>query len=216
MRIPVVLGLGAASVLSSISAADTAPIGPGDPTWAIRGVLGYTKTGGNTDNSAGNLLFHAAHVMGNWKLLFGTEALYGSTKGETTAQAWLAYLQANYNITPKLYWYVGARYDDDRFSGFAYQEAVKTGVGYKFIDTDSTKLAAQIGVLAGVTMQSGQDNTLTNANVALEVKMSDRLALTAGYKVIDNSHPPPGTGRRDTLTTLGVAYELKNEKLPPE
>src|SRR6516162_4450970 len=230
MRIPVVLGLGAASVLSSISAADTAPIGPGDPTWAIRGVLGYTKTGGNTDNSAGNLLFHAAHVMGNWKLLFGTDA----------------------------------RYDDDRFSGFAYQEAVKTGVGYKFIDTDSTKLAAQIGVgrrrlrpeilvkddiggivsrteqpetsdtildaglafehhfnastkvLAGVTMQSGQDNTLTNANVALEVKMSDRLALTAGYKVIDNSNPPPGTGRRDTLTTLGIAYELKNEKLPPE
>ena len=264
MRIPVVLGLGAASVLSSIAAADTAPIGPGDPTWAIRGVLGYTKTGGNTDNSAGNLLFHAAHVMGNWKLLFGTEALYGSTKGETTAQAWLAYLQANYNITPKLYWYVGARYDDDRFSGFAYQEALKTGVGYEFIDTDSTKLAAQVGVgrrrlrpeilvkddiggivsrteqpetsdtildaglafehhfnastkvLAGVTMQSGQDNTLTNANVALEVKMSDRLALTAGYKVIDNSHPPPGTGRRDTLTTLGVAYELKNEKLPPE
>src|SRR6516164_8870784 len=145
MRIPVVLGLGAMSVLSGVAAADPGPIGPGDPTWAIRGVLGYTKTGGNTDNSAGNLLFHAAHVLGNWKLLFGTEALYGSTKGETTAQAWLAYLQANYNITPRLYWYVGGRYDDDRFSGFAYQAAVKSGVGYKFIDTDATKLTAQIG-----------------------------------------------------------------------
>ena len=47
-------------------------------------MLGYSKTGGNTDNSAGNLLFHGAHVIGDWKLL-----------------------------------YVGGRYDDDRFSGFA-------------------------------------------------------------------------------------------------
>jgi putative salt-induced outer membrane protein len=227
-------------------------------------VLGYSKTGGNTDNSAGNFLFHAAHVMGDWKLLLGVDGLYGSTHGETTAQAWDVYLQANYNITPRFYWYVGGRYDDDRFSGFAYQAALKSGVGYKFIDTDATKLTAQIGggyrrlrpeilvkddigavisrteqpeqsdaivdagvafehnfnaytkLLALATVQSGKENTLTNASVALQVKMSDRLALTAGYKLIDNSSPPPGSGRRDTLTTLGLAYELKNEKLAPE
>src|SRR5215469_12509093 len=110
------LGLITASALSTAAEADTAPIGPGDPTWAIRSVLGYSKTGGNTDNSAGNVLFHAAHVMGDWKLLFGFDGLYGSTRGETTAQAWDGYLQGNYNITPRFYWYTGARYDDDRFS----------------------------------------------------------------------------------------------------
>ena len=254
----------AAGVLSGAVWADTAPIGPGDPTWAIRTVLGYTKTGGNTDNSAGNFLFHGAHVLGDWKLLFGGDALYGSTQGETTAQAWDAFLQANYYFTPRFYWYVGGRYDDDRFSGFAYQAALKSGVGYKFIDTDATKLTAQVGagyrrlrpeilekddvgavtsrtelpeesdaifdaggafehdfnqytkLLAAVTVQAGSENTLTNAQVALQVRMSDRLALSAGYKLIDNSSPPPGSGRRDTLTTLGLVYELKNEKLPPE
>ncbi len=264
MRAQAELGLVVASVLSAAAAADTAPIGPGDPTWAIRSVLGYTKTGGNTDNSAGNLLFHAAHAMGDWKLLFGVEGLYGSTRGETTAQAWDAYLQANYSLTPRFYWYVGGRYDDDRFSGFAYQAALKTGFGYKFIDSDTTKLTAQIGagyrrlrpeilvkddigavisrteqagtgdaivdagvvfehdfnpstkLLAAATVQSGKENTLTNANVALQVKMTDRLALSAGYKVVDNSSPPPGSGRRDTLTTLGLVYELKNDTLPPE
>ena len=265
MRTRVVLGVLALSAVASVAAAaDTAPIGPGDSTWAIRSVVGYTKTGGNTDNSAGNLLFHAAHVMGDWKLLFGVDGLYGSTRGETTAQAWSAYLQGNYNITPKFYWYLGGRYDDDRFSGFAYQAAVKSGVGYKFFDTDATKLTAQIGagyrrlrpeilvkddiggvisrteqpeqsdaildagiafehnfnkatkLLAAVTMQSGNENTLTNANVALQVKMTDRFALTAAYRLIDNSSPPPGSGRRDTLTTLGLVYELKNEKLTPE
>lgn len=257
----------AAIVASGVAYADDAPTadsGASDGTWAMRGVLGYTKTGGNTDNSAGNFLFHAAHVLGDWKLLFGGDALYGSTKGETTAQAWDAYLQGNYNITPEFYWYLGGRYDDDRFSGFAYQAALKTGAGYKFFDTDATKLTAQLGfgrrwlqpeilvrddiggvvsrtalestsdwivdaglafehsfntytkLLAGVTVQSGQDNTLTNATVALQVKMTNRLALTAGYRLVDNSSPPAGSGRRDTLTTLGVVYELKNDKLSTE
>src|SRR5215469_18292813 len=108
MHTRAVLGLVAACAPAGVAVAgDVGPIGPGDPTWAIRSVLGYTKTGGNTDNSAGNLLFHAAHVMGDWRLLFGIDGLYGSTKGETTAQAWDAYLQANYNITPRFYWYVG-------------------------------------------------------------------------------------------------------------
>jgi putative salt-induced outer membrane protein len=264
MRGRAVLGLLALSVLPAARADDSGPIGPGDSTWAIRTVLGYTKTGGNTDNSAGNFLFHAAHAMGRWKLLFGGDALYGSTRGETTAQAWDAFLQGNYNITPKLYWYLGARYDDDRFSGFAYQAASKTGVGYQFIDTDATKLTAQLGVgrrrlrpeilvrddvggiisrteqpattdtildagvafehsfnqytkfLATVTVQSGQENTLTNASAALQVKMTDRFSLAAGYKLIDNSHPPSGSGRRDTLTTIGLTYELKNTKLAPD
>ena len=264
MRMQALLGIVAASALCGVAAADTAPIGPGDPTWAIRSVLGYSKTGGNTDNSAGNFLFHMAHVMGDWKLLFGVDALYGSTRGETTAQAWDTYLQGNYNITRHFYWYLGGRYDDDRFSGFAYQAAVKTGAGYNFIDTDATKLTAQLGVgyrrlrpeilvrddiggvisrteqpeesdaildagvafehnfnqatklIATATMQSGKENTLIDARVALQVKMSERLALTAGYKVLDNTSPPPGSGHRDTLTTLGVVYELKNEKLPPE
>jgi putative salt-induced outer membrane protein len=264
MRTQAGLGLIAASVLAGVAEADTAPVGPGDSTWAIRSVLGFSKTGGNTNNGAGNLLFHAAHVMGDWKLLFGVDGLYGSTKGETTAQAWSAYLQANYYITQWIYWYVGGRYDDDRFSGFAYQAAVKTGAGYRFVDTDATKLIAQVGVgyrrlrpeilvkddigavisrteqpeesdtifdagmgyehsfneytklIAGATMQSGEKNTLTNVNVALQVKMTGRLSLSAGYKLIDNSTPPPGTGRRDTLTTLNLVYELKNEKLSSE
>jgi len=264
MRAEAVLGLVALNALWGVAAADTGPIGPGDPTWAIRSVLGYTKTGGNTDNTAGNVLFRAAHVVGDWKLLFGFDALYGSTKGETTAQAWDAHVQGNYNITPRFYWYLGGRYDDDRFSGFAYQAAVKTGAGYKFIDSDVTKLTAQAGagyrrlrpeillrddiggvisrteqpeqsdaildaglafehnfneatkLLAAATVQSGRENTLTNASIALQVKMTGRLALTAAYNLTDNSSPPPGSGRRDTLTTLGLVYELKNEKLPPE
>lgn len=236
----------------------------GDPNWAMRALLGYTKTGGNTDNSAGNFLFHVAHLSGQWKLLFGAEGLYGSTRGETTAQAWDAHGQANYNFSSRFFWYVGLNYTDDRFSGFAFQEAVKTGIGYKVVETNATKLTIQAGagyrrlrpeilvkddlggvlsrteldstsdavfdgaltyehsfnqyskLLAGVAIESGNENTQTTASVALQVKVSNHLALAAGYQMSDNSSPPPGSGRRDALTTLSLVYDMKNPKLAPE
>ena len=46
--------------------------------------------------------------------------------------------------------------------------------------------------------------------------MTNRLALAAGYQLTDNSQPPAGSGRRDTLTTLNLVYEMKNPKLAPE
>jgi putative salt-induced outer membrane protein len=271
MRQGTVCAVLAMMALAGAAYADEPPY-EGDPNWSMRALLGYTKTGGNTDNSAGNALFHVAHLWNDWKFLFGTEALYGSTHGETTSQAFTIHGQANYNFTPKFYAFVGAGYSDDRFSGFAYQDAVTSGVGYQIFNDDNTKLTVQGGVgylwlrkeylvkddiggvterlpydpttgipyqaehnvafngavnyehnfnaaskiLAGVGVLSSSDNTRTAANVALQVKMSNHLALAAGYQIVNNSKPPAGSGKNDSLTTLSLVYEMKNPKLAPE
>ncbi|MBV8342560.1 MAG: DUF481 domain-containing protein [Gammaproteobacteria bacterium] len=251
-------GCGLAGSAAAAYADDT------DGTWASRAQAGYAKTSGNTDTSTAIALFHIAHLVGDWKFLFGVEGVYGSTKGETTAQSWDAHFQANYNITPQLYWYGGLRYDDNKFSGFVYQETVSTGAGYQFIKTDTTKLTGQLGVgerrlrpevlqedavgaiastmelpsstdavldaavnlehsfnaatkvITGVSMESGKNNTMTTANIALQVKMTNVLALSAGYQYVRNSKPPPGSGPTNSLATLSLVYELKNTKLAPE
>jgi len=235
-----------------------------DDTWASRALVGFSKTGGNTDTEAANALFHIAHVVEQWKFLFGVDGLYGATKGETTAQAWDAYFQANYNITDRLYWFGALNYTDSKFSGFAYQEQVSTGVGYQFIKTEDTKLTGQIGVgerrlrpelltedavgaitstvelssetdtvldasikidhsfnsytkiIASYDVNTGKNNTMTTGSVALQVQMSDRLALAAGYNLVRNSKPPAGVGSSASLTTLSLVYELKNKDLAPE
>jgi putative salt-induced outer membrane protein YdiY len=71
-------------------------------------------------------------------------------------------------------------------------------------------------LLAGVTVESGGQNTTTNANIALQVKMTDTLALSAGYQLTHNSEPPAGVGTTSTLTTLNLVYQHKNPKLSPE
>jgi putative salt-induced outer membrane protein len=259
-------GLLGALLLSGAALADdvTAPAPALDDSWASRGLLGYSKTGGNTDTSAANFLFHVAHVVDDWKFLFGAEGVYGSTKGETTVQAWDAHFQSNYNLTERLYLYGALRYDDDKFDGFAYQELATAGVGYQFIKSDATKLTAQVGagprrlrpellsedevggivsttelapqtdvvldaavtfehafnestkLIAGALTESGKNNTLTSANAAIQVKMSNTLALAAGIQYTRNSKPPVGVSPTATLTTLSLVYEIKNPGLAPQ
>ena len=61
-----------------------------------------------------------------------------------------------------------------------------------------------------IAVESGRLNTQTNASIALQVKMTDVLALAAGYQLVRNSKPPAGVGGSATLTTLNLVYELKN------
>ena len=174
---------------------DDPPAFTGDPTWAIaRDSSGYSKTSGNTDTSAGNFLVpRGAHVVGDWKFLFGAEGLYGSTHGETTAQAWDVHGQANYNLTPTLYWYGGARYDDDRFSGFAYQAALTSGVGYQFINTDDTKLTVQVGVgvprlQQGVPGQGRRSAASSSASITTQARVPYQRARVAFDGAVNFEH----------------------------
>jgi putative salt-induced outer membrane protein len=195
-----------------------------DSTWAIRALAGWSKTGGTTDTDSANALFHVAHVMGDWKVLFGFDGLYGSTRGETTAQAWHARLQGNYNFTSKLYWYASYRYDDDRFSGFAYQQTVATGAGYQFISNDTTKLSAQIGVgerwlrpetfmlnpVGAIIPGSVEEfptetDTVLDASLNFEHSFNSYTRLLAAAAIED--------GRLNTMTSLNVSLQVKMTNL---
>jgi putative salt-induced outer membrane protein YdiY len=46
---------------------------------------------------------------------------------------------------------------------------------------------------------------ITNA-LAVAVKVSTKLALSVGYTVQDNTKPPAGLKRTDTLETVNLVY----------
>ncbi len=46
-------------------------------------------------------------------------------------------------------------------------------------------------------------------DLALQVKMTEVLALAVGYGVRYNTDPPAGFKKTDTLTTINLVYELK-------
>jgi len=67
---------------------------------------------------------------------------------------------------------------------------------------------ASLKVTDKALTEFGPGDTLLENDFALQVQMSRRLALSAGYSVQDNSTPPPGVKRLETFTTLNLVFTL--------
>jgi putative salt-induced outer membrane protein len=237
-----------------VAFADDAPPAPPAQGWSGKGELGYVMSRGNTDTDTANTKLDLADVLGDWKQSIHFEGLYGRSGEVTSAERWAAMLQSNYQFTPRAFVFGALHYLQDEFSGFQYQGDIATGLGYKFLDTSSDKLTAQIGAgyrrlrpetltlnAAGAVVSrvpgesagnaigtagldyahifnaitkiteklgidSGSGNTELQNDLALVVNMSKRLALSAGVTVQENTEPPAGLKKVNTLTTLNLVY----------
>jgi putative salt-induced outer membrane protein len=76
------------------------------------------------------------------------------------------------------------------------------GLDYEYTVTATTKLVDKFH------LETGSDNTQLTNFAGVEVKMSDKLALAAGYDVTQNTNPPPGKKKTDTVTTLNLVYSF--------
>jgi len=119
---------------------------PAMAQWTGKGEVGMALASGNTDTKSGNAKLAVTRTEGAWETSGRAAGLYVQDDGETTAQRFELGLETRRSFQNRSYWYGGARYEDDRFSGFNYQATISTGLGRKFIDRDDTHLSAQIGV----------------------------------------------------------------------
>jgi putative salt-induced outer membrane protein len=238
---------------STVFAAD-APPPPPTQGWSGKGELGYVMSRGNSDTDSANAKIDLAHAVGDWKHSLHLEGLYGRSNAITSAERWAAMLQSDLKITPRAFGFVALHFLQDEFSGFQYQASATSGIGYKFIDTASDKLTAQVGggyrrlrpelltidatgaviartpgestgnpiATAGFDVahvfnastkltdkflvESGAGNTSLENDLALVVNMSKKLALSAGFTFQENTQPPAGLTKLNTLTTLNLVY----------
>jgi putative salt-induced outer membrane protein len=222
--------------------------------WQAKAEAGLVMSHGNTETESANAKVDVSREFVKWKHLAGLTGVYASDEIGATGQRWEARAQTEYKFTPKGFWFGSGRYEEDRFSGIAYQATYGTGIGYRFFDSDITKLSAQIGggykvsesratidddgvtfipserteeaiaqasvnyehtltettkIVDKLLVESGADNTFTQNDLSVQVKILGSLALAAGYAVRYNSNPPDGFRSTDTLTTLNLVYELK-------
>lgn len=245
-----------AALTPAVAAYADAPPPPPDGVWTGKGQAGYLASQGNTSSKSANAAIDMALVEGLWKHSFHLGGLYGQNTGIVSAERWDTQWQSNYSITKDLFAFGGLRYAHDMFSGFQYQASGTAGLGYKFFDTDKTKLSAQVGVgyrksqpelliknaagavtarilqasyndviasvgvdysqaLSGTTtlsnkflMETGSSDTLFTDALALTVKMSDKLALSLGYGLQNNTKPPAGLKKLDTVETVNLVYSF--------
>jgi putative salt-induced outer membrane protein len=234
--------------------ADDAPPPPPAQGWSGKGEAGYVMARGNTDTDVANAKIDLADVVGEWKHSMHLEALYGRSAEITSAERWAALLQSDFQFTPRAFCFGALHFMQDEFSGFQYQASATTGAGYKFLDTATNKLSAQIGVgyrqlrpeqltmnasgavtartlgdssgtiigTAGFDFthsfnpitklsdkflaESGSGNTSLENDLALVISMAKTLAISVGFTFLENTQPPVGLKKVNTLTTLNLVY----------
>lgn len=175
---------GAAATAAANSADADADIRTG--LWAAQAQLGLIITSGNTTTKSGNASFDLAHRINRWTLSAGAAATYASTGHYSTQQDTNAHLQADLALSKRTFWFSSARWDRNLFTGFAYQESIASGGGFKFMDTPATQLAGELGV--GYRIEKPEKLTIgTFGNVESRVR-------------------PPGAMVRDAVLQAGVNY----------
>jgi putative salt-induced outer membrane protein len=233
--------------------ADEAPPPPQD-VWIGKGQLGFLSSHGNSDAESLNGNIDMLRYDGPWKNEFYVGGLYGKNSGIVSAERWETRGQSNYTLSGDLFVFGGLRYEHDLFDGFQYQASVTSGLGYKLLNSDDTKLTLQVGAgyrslrpetivkdpdgqvtsrtpletmgnaigTVGVDFshaftkttvltnkfltEAGSDNTLLHDELALTVKMSDKLALSVGYTVSDNTKPPAPLKKVDTTESVNLVF----------
>lgn len=68
---------------------------------------------------------------------------------------------------------------------------------------------ASTTLLDKLSVEATSSNTFAQNEIAVEVKMSSKLALAVAYQVRYNTDPPPAFKKTDTLTTINIVYEIK-------
>jgi len=209
-------------------------------TWAAQGQLGLIITSGNTTTKSGNASFDAAHQMGLWTLSGGFAALYSSTGPFSTQQHTNAHAQADLALSKRTFWFSTARWDRNLFTGFAYQDSVATGGGFKFIATPATLLAGELGVGYRIeqpeTLITGPaGNVISRTRVpgslerdaVLQAGLDYSHSITQSTKVVNAllvQYGSSGTTTTDNLSlqvkvdatlSLAVGMQLVNNSSPP-
>lgn len=187
-------------------------------TWAAQAQLGLIVSSGNTTTKSGNASFDVAHRLDSWTLSGGGAALYSSTGDVSTQQDTTAHVQADLDLSPRTFWFSTLRWDRNLFTGFAYQESVASGGGFKFIQSPATLLAAELGV--GYRISSPETLTtgpLGNVMTRVDEPLQRDAVLQAGVNYshsITESTKFVNTllvqyGSSDTTTTDNLSLQVK-------
>ena len=129
-------------LIASISGAVFAQPDPYDASIA----LGYVGTTGNTDTTALNAEVLLTYRTMRWTHNGKFQGLGTQDDSVTTAERYYLEDKSNFSLDEKQYLFGRGTYNDDRFSGYAYQATVAGGYGRYFIRSDTFTLDGFAGL----------------------------------------------------------------------
>lgn len=142
--------VGLCSALFSMSALFAAEV---DKPFTAQAEFGYLSSNGNSDSQSVNGKLAGTYDQQFWRWQGAVMALSAATGDPatpsedlvTSAERYGLDLQADRKLSDYNSLFVKANYDDDRFSGFAYQSGFAFGYGHQLIDNNRQKFRIEVG-----------------------------------------------------------------------
>lgn len=198
----VVLPLVVATVLAPPALGQETPAEP-EPPWQGEAGAGLALTSGNADTSNFNITFElthdaqTTHVM-SWNGLY----LRGSNDGVTNVDRTSLGFRDEYRYSERMFFFAQLDYLRDRFKQIDYLLAPTAGVGIKLHDSETLRLATDLGL--GVVMEKNPGIDLAtsgavSASESLAIDLSQHATFTQSVAALWKVDDPA-----DGLYTFGV------------
>jgi len=181
---------------------------------------GLALTSGNTDTKNVNLAFSLTRDP-KTRNVFKTEALYlrGTQSSVLNLERAAVKVRDEYSLTKKVFLFGEFGYLRDPFKDISYLLSPIAGIGYKFIDTDQTKLAISGGAGGLFEKNSGvpvKKSGSVSAGQTFSQKLSADTTFTQSVATLwkmNDFHDSLTNFRVGLTTTLYKNFDLKVEFL---
>jgi putative salt-induced outer membrane protein len=220
-----------------VAHADDAP--PAPPVgWTGTGQVGLVLARGNADTTTANVKFDGSDTIDTWKNTAHFAFLYGESADFSTAQRLEAGWETDYNFSKRTFVFGALNGENDRFDGFVYQATLSSGVGYKIVDSETTKLTGMLGVgyrrlqpeellddadgrvierIKGPSTSDGVGTAGLDYQQALTktTKLTDKLLVQAGAQNTAVANDFAVAVNMTNALALSVGYGLRYNSNPP-
>lgn len=146
--------------------------------WSGGVELGFSNTSGNSRNSTLTTRFDLKWENAVWNHEFFGDAYYARRDSERTAERYALGYKPRYRLSERDYLFGTLRYDRDRFADILHRWTQLAGYGRELIDTERTKLEAEIGAGARQTRYDVNPDGLDRSEPVLYVGGSFRHDLS--------------------------------------
>jgi putative salt-induced outer membrane protein YdiY len=169
-----------AGLAVTVRAQNTCPCPPEPkPGWHGDVGAGLSFTSGNNDTSNVSLSFEAKHDPKK-KNVFKADGLWirNKTEGELSADRVNLGARDEYTLSKRGYLFGELRYLRDRFKDLSYLVTPLVGTGYRLVDTEKTRFAADVAIGGAFEKDYGQDAT-SDGSFRLGESFSQQLSSSA-------------------------------------
>lgn len=163
---------------------------PHPSTWSGNVQLGYTGTGGNSEDNNVSGKFNLLHKISDWSSSYKLTALYSDSYTNVTAERYTSNMEWTYSFKAKNYAFINNDSYYDKFSPYEASVTTAIGFGRRLINAEKVTLDLQAGPgyrYAQVANSNKEENNLVgtvasvlNWNISKTASFQETLGTDIG------------------------------------